>query len=100
MIHVSFTDLRKRLAHFMDRATQDHDTVLVTRQGSEPVVMIAQGEYENMVETLHRVSSAKQHPQRSTAAFLKRLRELAGDDDANLDALIEENRKPHDGIDL
>jgi antitoxin YefM len=100
MIHVSFTDLRKRLAHFMDRATQDHDTVLVTRQGSEPVVMIAQSEYEGMVETLHLVSNAKRHPPRSTAAFLKRLRELAGDDATDLDALIDENRKPHDGIDL
>ena len=43
---------------------------------------------------------AKRHPQRSTSAFLKRLRELAGDDNTDLDALIEENRKPHDGIEL
>lgn len=43
---------------------------------------------------------AKRHPQRSAAAFLKRLRELAGDDDFDLDALTEENRKPHNGIDL
>lgn len=57
MIHVSFTDLRKRLAHFMDRATQDHDSILVTRQGSEPVVILAQSEYEGMVETLHLMSS-------------------------------------------
>jgi antitoxin YefM len=53
MLHVSFTELRKRLAHFMDRAVDDRAPILVTRQGSEPVVMIAQSEYEGMLETLH-----------------------------------------------
>lgn len=57
MIHASFSDLRKRLAHFMDRATDDRAPVLVTRQGHEPVVMLAQSEYEGMMETLHLLSS-------------------------------------------
>ena len=57
MIHVSFTDLRKRLAHFMDRAVDDRAPVLVTRQGHEPVVMMAQSDYESMAETLHLLSS-------------------------------------------
>lgn len=53
MIHASFTELRKRLAHYMDRAIEDRDPILVTRQGSEPVVMLAQSEYEGMLETLY-----------------------------------------------
>ncbi|MEO6041558.1 MAG: type II toxin-antitoxin system prevent-host-death family antitoxin [Croceibacterium sp.] len=57
MIHVSFTDLRKRLAHFMDRAIDDRAPVLVTRQGHEPVVMMAQSEYDSLTETLHLLSS-------------------------------------------
>jgi antitoxin YefM len=57
MLHVSFSDLRKRLAHFMDRAVDDRDAILVTRQGHEPVVMLAQSEYESMLETLHLKSS-------------------------------------------
>jgi len=57
MIHVSFTDLRKRLAHFMDRAIDDRAPILVTRQGSEPVVLLAQSEYEGMMETLHLMAS-------------------------------------------
>ena len=57
MIHVSFTDLRKRLAHFMDRAIDDRAPVLVTRQGHEPVVMMAQSEYDSMMETLHLLST-------------------------------------------
>lgn len=57
MIHVSFTDLRKRLAHFMNRAVDDRAPILVTRQGHEPVVLLAQSEYEGMMETLYLRSS-------------------------------------------
>jgi antitoxin YefM len=57
MIHVSFTDLRKRLAHFMNRAVDDRAPVLVTRQGHEPVVMMAQSDYDSIMETLHLLSS-------------------------------------------
>jgi antitoxin YefM len=53
MIHVSFSELRRRLAHFMDRATDDRAPILVTRQGHEPVVLIAQSDYDSMMETLH-----------------------------------------------
>ena len=46
------------------------------------------------------VEYANRRPQaQSAAAFLKRLRALAVDD-VDLDALIDENRKPHSGIDL
>src|SRR5947209_20401548 len=57
MIHVTFSELRKRLAHFMDRAVDDRVPVLVTRQGHEPVVMLAQSDYDGMAETLHLLSS-------------------------------------------
>jgi antitoxin YefM len=57
MIHANFTEFRKRLAHYLDRANQDRDAILVTRQGSDPVVVLAQSDYEGMVETLHLLSS-------------------------------------------
>lgn len=57
MIHVSFSELRKRLAHFMDRAIDDRAPVLVTRQGHEPVVLLAQSEYDGLMETLYLRSS-------------------------------------------
>jgi antitoxin YefM len=53
MIHVSFSELRRRLAHFMDRAVDDRAPVLITRQGHEPVVMMAQSEYDGLMETLY-----------------------------------------------
>jgi hypothetical protein len=42
---------------------------------------------------------ANKQPQPSAAAFLKRLKQLAVED-VDLDALIAENRRPHDGLDL
>jgi antitoxin YefM len=59
MIHVNFTDLRNKLAHWYDRANNDRAPILVTRQGHEPVVLIAQSEYDSMVETLYLKSSPK-----------------------------------------
>jgi antitoxin YefM len=53
MIHVSYTDLRKNLAAYMDRANEDRDAILVTRQGKEPVVMMAASEFESWMETCH-----------------------------------------------
>lgn len=54
MIHASFSELRRRLAHYMDRAVDDRAPVLVTRQGHEPVVMLAQSEYDGIMERLAR----------------------------------------------
>ena len=53
MIHVSFTELRKRLGHFMDRAVVDRVPILITREGSEPFVLVSQSDYEGMQETLY-----------------------------------------------
>jgi antitoxin YefM len=59
MISVNFTEFRKRLALWYDRANNDRAPILVTRQGHEPVVLIAQSEYDSMVETLYLKSSPK-----------------------------------------
>lgn len=59
MIHVSYTDLRNNLAAYMDRANDDRAPILVTRQGKEPVVLLAASEYEVMSETAHLLSSPR-----------------------------------------
>jgi antitoxin YefM len=59
VIHVSYTDLRKNLASYMDRANDDRDAILVTRQGKEPVVMMAASEFEGWMETCYLLSSPK-----------------------------------------
>jgi antitoxin YefM len=57
MIHVNFTDLRNRLAHWYDRATADRAPILVTRQGHDPLILMAQADYDNLIETLYLKSS-------------------------------------------
>jgi antitoxin YefM len=57
MIHVTFTDLRNRLARYFDLALADRAPILITRQGSQPIVMLAQSEYDGIMETLHLISS-------------------------------------------
>ena len=46
---------------------------------------------------------ARRHPRESAAAFLKRMRAVSPSDDqaiAELEAAIEEHRRPHKGIEL
>jgi len=57
MIHVSYTDLRKNLAAYMDKANADRAPILVTRQGEEAVVMMAASEFEGWMETVYLLSN-------------------------------------------
>lgn len=53
MNHVSYTDLRKNLAAYMDKANADRAPILVTRRGKEAVVIMPASEFEGWMETVH-----------------------------------------------
>jgi antitoxin YefM len=57
MGHVSYTELRTRLASYMDEVCDSRAPLLVTRQNARSVVMIAEDEYEAIMETLHLLRS-------------------------------------------
>ncbi|MDO1581538.1 type II toxin-antitoxin system Phd/YefM family antitoxin [Rhizobium oryzicola] len=57
MAHVRFTEFRQNLASHFDSTIESRAPLLVTRQGKEAVVVIAEGEYESMQETLHLLSN-------------------------------------------
>jgi antitoxin YefM len=57
MSHVSYTELRAKLATYMDKVCDSHDALVVTRQNARSVVMISEDEYEGMLETLHLLRS-------------------------------------------
>ena len=59
MIHVSYTELRNNLAAYMDKANDDRDAIMITRQGSEPVVMVSASEYAGWAETIHLLSNPR-----------------------------------------
>lgn len=58
MDSVSYSHARQNFASLMDKVNQDRAPVLVTRQNSEGVVILAQAEWEGLQETLHQYSSA------------------------------------------
>lgn len=55
--HVRLTEFRQNIATHFDNVIASRAPLLVTRQGSEALVLIAEGEYESMQETLHLLST-------------------------------------------
>lgn len=54
---ISYTAARSKLKETMDRVTQDHTPVLITRQNASPVVMLSQEDYNSIMETLYLLKS-------------------------------------------
>ncbi|MFZ3354108.1 MAG: type II toxin-antitoxin system prevent-host-death family antitoxin [Xanthobacteraceae bacterium] len=59
MRHVSYTDLRARLASYMDAVCDTRDALLVTRQNARSVVLLSEAEYDSLMETLHLLRSPR-----------------------------------------
>ncbi len=57
MPNVRFTEFRQNFATHFDSVLESRSPLLVTRQGKEAVVVIAEGEFESMQETLHLLST-------------------------------------------
>ncbi|HLJ65609.1 MAG TPA: type II toxin-antitoxin system prevent-host-death family antitoxin [Stellaceae bacterium] len=54
---VSYTDFRQHLAKYMDEVWDSRAPLRVTRQNARTVIVLAEEEYEGMVETLHLLRS-------------------------------------------
>lgn len=58
MSHVSLSELRKRMAAYLDSAVSNREPLVVTRPaGKGDVVILAAAEYEALQETVHLLSS-------------------------------------------
>lgn len=57
MAHVSYSDLRKNLADYMDKVCDSRAPLLVTRQNARSVVMVSEEDYEGLMETVHLLKS-------------------------------------------
>jgi antitoxin YefM len=57
MSHVSYTELRSKLAKYMDQVCDSRTPLHVTRQNARTVVMVSEDEYEGIMETLHLLQS-------------------------------------------
>jgi antitoxin YefM len=60
MSHVSFTELRQRMARLFDQVAEDREPLVVTRQrGKSNLVVMSEEEFEGWRETVHLLSSPK-----------------------------------------
>jgi antitoxin YefM len=76
--YVSYTDLRKNLAQYMDEVCSSRAPLHVTRQGARSVVLVSEDEYEGLMETVHLLKSPV-----NAARLLRSI------DEANKGALVE-----------
>ncbi|HEY0329725.1 MAG TPA: type II toxin-antitoxin system prevent-host-death family antitoxin [Rhodopseudomonas sp.] len=57
MTHISYSELRKNLASYMDEVCDSRAPLHVTRQNARTVVMMAEDDYDGLMETVHLLKS-------------------------------------------
>lgn len=53
MIATNYSDVRQNLKEYCDRATNDFETIIITRERGQNVVLLSELEYNNLLENLH-----------------------------------------------
>ena len=53
MLAVNYTNLRDNMKSYMDKVTDDYETMIVTRKDRKNVVMISEESYNNMMENIY-----------------------------------------------
>jgi antitoxin YefM len=57
LAHVSYSELRNNLASYMETVCNDRAPLVVTRQNARSVVLMAEDDYEGLMETVHLLKS-------------------------------------------
>ena len=53
MLAVHYTNLRENMKMYMDKVTDDYETMIVTRKDNRNVVMLSEESYNNLMENIH-----------------------------------------------
>lgn len=53
MLAVNYSTLRDNMKSYMDRVTDDYETIVVTRKDNRNIVMMSEESYNNLMENLH-----------------------------------------------
>ncbi len=56
-VHTTYTEARANLAALLDRATQNRETVIISRRGADDVALIAADELASLLDTAHLLRS-------------------------------------------
>lgn len=53
MLAVNYTSLRDNMKSYMDKVTDDYETMIITRKNNKNVVMISEETYNNLMENIY-----------------------------------------------
>ena len=53
MLSVNYTTLRENMKRYMDRLTDDYETLIVTRKNNKNIVMMSEEAYNNLMENIY-----------------------------------------------
>ncbi|OGO76573.1 MAG: prevent-host-death protein [Clostridiales bacterium GWB2_37_7] len=53
MIATSYSIVRQNFKDYCDKATNDFETIIITRERGDNVVMMSESEYNNLLENLY-----------------------------------------------
>ena len=53
MLAVNYTNLRENMKMYMDKVTDDYETMIVTRKDNKNVVILSEESYNNLIENIH-----------------------------------------------
>lgn len=53
MLAVNYTNLRENMKLYMDKVTDDYETMIITRKDHKNVVMISEEAYNNLMENIY-----------------------------------------------
>ena len=53
MLAINYTNLRDNMKSYMDKVTDDYETMIVTRKNNKNVVMMSEEAYNNLMENIH-----------------------------------------------
>ena len=53
MLAVNYTNLRDNMKSYMDKVTDDYETIIVTRKNNKNVVMLSEESYNNLMENIY-----------------------------------------------
>jgi antitoxin YefM len=59
IMQTSYSELRSKLAYFLDEASSSCDPVIIRRRGREDVALIAAAELDGLMETAHLLRSPR-----------------------------------------
>ena len=85
MIAINYTAARQNLRQYCDKTVEDFETIIITRERGENVVLMSESEYNNMLENLYVRSNQEDYNEllesiRQLKKGMGKPRELAADE--------------------